>query len=742
MRPRTLVAVALAMFALSRVAFFFHNPDWGTRDIEHCFSLTWPEIYDKRQAVEPDPGRPYGSVDPAQFYHCYHSGSALVGHAIRGLVSALGSRTLLAHKVLGTLMAGLFVGLLAWTLRTLWPERRDWVQVAAPLFLCAFPPTLFLWLTMTPKGLYYEGYLFYGLFLPFYVATARGQMSRKALFAAGALGGFATAYTFSNFGYFVVFGFAWMLFVVERGWKDRLKAVGIVVAGTVAGFASIGHGRSIWDNLVLSPFTIQEDTVAAREGGEQLGWIGFEAIYMSIAERATALCTVVVPGSSLAVHTAVDIAGILFTVATALAVVVPAVALLRISRLRSMEPSMRFLALNGILVLGIFATYVGFRGQLWKGRALEPVEYLAPLFPALFVGAGVVLNRALHSRKRWIRLTGWSALGSSCCLLLLGWGTAVATNARPTMRPEMGSCDSVTLGAYFMELSYLHPRRESWPLLRGPLEAEFALDEGLRRCHAAHPGDEDVCTFFRYTLTSQHLEMERQPCAGEPEPYQDICARAVGGQLYSRHVCADPFHAQTDVCEEFAPEQRQQCLSGAWQGQQEEGADEHTCVEQLRGLCQSIAHDDLTYSACLEQTAAMLAGMPPLPGPSQELPAECSQWPSGWLGLCERAIALAARRPRDEAASCEAVYLARYAGSVPGEGYLMFDQCLVADPGTYPWCAIGVARARGETDCAWAGGAPAKEGAIHRFWQGSRHLAVPESRPWREPGARRWYDEP
>jgi hypothetical protein len=49
------------------------------------------------------------------------------------------------------------------------------------------------------------------------------------------------------------------------------------------------------------------------------------------------------------------------------------------------------------------------------------------------------------------------------------------------------------------------------------------------------------------------------------------------------------------------------------------------------------------------------------------------------------------------------VYRERFAEDVPDLGRVYYDQCLSLTTESYPWCAVGVARLRGEADCAWRG---------------------------------------
>jgi len=97
-------------------------------------------------------------------------------------------------------------------------------------------------------------------------------------------------------------------------------------------------------------------------------------------------------------------------------------------------------------------------------------------------------------------------------------------------------------------------------------------------------------------------------------------------------------------------------------------------------------------------------GMPRVPPAAGPLPEHCADWPEVWTGLCVRAADEGERRCGDALPCCEDVYFDRFASEIPLRGRLTYDACYHIDHAMhYPYCAIGVARERGEFDCAWRG---------------------------------------
>jgi hypothetical protein len=172
---------------------------------------------------------------------------------------------------------------------------------------------------------------------------------------------------------------------------------------------------------------------------------------------------------------------------------------------------------------------------------------------------------------------------------------------------------------------------------------------------------------------------------------------------YALEACEDPWHPPADLCAEHDGSLRDACISGAFQGADRRWTYD-SCRTNYVQLCADTFEDPALLSGCTEQVAALLEGMPLLPAPGESIPPACAGWPTAWAGLCARSLDYAVR-PTGVApsSSCEETYLSRYAAELPTLGHLAYDQCLFLDVGRYPWCAIGVARLRGETDCRWSG---------------------------------------
>jgi len=731
MRPRTLVLLALAALALSRAPFFLHNPDWGLLNFEHCFVLSWPEIYANRQAVDPDPTQPFGIVDVPQFTG-YHGGSAVVGHQVRWLATLLGTRTLLVHKVLGTLLTALFIGALAWALARLWPSPTDRLRVLFPLALVAFPPTFFLWATMTPKGHYLESHLIYGLFLPFYVAAARSALTWRWLLVAGLLGGAATAYCPSNGIFFGILLAAYLAFA-ELSWRGRLwRTAASCAAAAVALVLLFGNPLQVVDAFVAE--SLLESLLGAVLGSGAEGQVAAEPDEWSIRRD-------LLPNAMVITNDFFDVlpAGrqpwwSLLARLGGIAVALGAATLLLKESLGSFGESEeaaetqapgRFMAINALLLVVASIGFLAFRHHLSSGLTTAAVDFLVPAYPPLFIGSGALLATMVRAPRRAVRRLGWAVTALAAVGLGAGWICEIGTNARPITRPEFGSCDSIQLTAYFYQLHSPPSRQPLRSPFRGPLDYRIEYDLGQRRCAASEPGDGDTCAFWRYAMESAEPDRAAGFCESRPLADQAVCARATGAQLYSADVCHDPTDTPGNICQQCTGGLHAECLSGAWQGVMV--SQEPPCVCSLTDLCRTEQLDLVELSACLEQTAALLNGMPSLPLPSD--PRACPDWPEGWRGLCERRDRLLELSPPRDAASCEAVYLDRYAHELPSHGRLAYDQCLVTSTETYPWCAIGIARLRGETDCAWAGFDESSGEQARFFWESLQHNAIVDDWP-------------
>ena len=717
MKARTLVPLALLALVISRAPFFPSNPDWGLLSFEHCFVLSWPEIHANRQAADPDPSVPYGIVDVPQFT-CYHGGSAALGHVVRWVVALTGTRTLLAHKIIGTGFTALFLGMLAGALVRLWPSPADRIRVIFPLVLVAIPPTFFLWLSLTPKGHYLESHLFHGLFLPFYVAAARRTLTWPWLVVAGLVGGIGAAYCPSHGIFLAILLVAYLAFADDVPWKARLTGVAISGGAAAVSFVLLfGNPRpafdAFWTGSLLETFLgpVMGASEVAEPRSDAVSW----TLRNDLLPRFSALSHDFFGALPRTIWTLPRVAALL----GAMAVAAGATALLWRDTVRALvrrgpnlEP-LRFMAIQGLLLAVAVVGFVGFRQHLATGLVTAPVDFLVPAYPPLFIGSGALLGGMVTSSLRPVRIMGWAVGVVACVVLGTGWASEIATNSRSMTRPEFGSCDSIQLTGYFYELS---PPPSHLPLrsvFRGSLDYTLAYDDGQARCEASQPGDGDACAFWRYAMETAEDGFTPAWCSERPLDERGVCARAVGAELYATEVCTDPLALPRDLCSGFEGELLTDCLSGAWQGLMI--TQEPTCICALTNRCTDVYGDLVELAACLEQTAALLNGAPTLPAPSA--PDVCRTWPRGWRGLCERKERVSSLPRPTDADSCEAVYLGGYAEALPSRGRLAYDQCLVTSTETYPWCAIGTARIRGETDCAWAGPPGMEGGQVALFWE-------------------------
>ena len=699
--PLLLVVVAVLGLAGSRAPFFAHGPDWSILSWEHCFLLSFPLVYENRKQLEPDATLPYWVVDQGNMRGHYHAGMGWIARIVGWVSHWTGSRGLWQVRLVGTFLAAVFVGALAWSLSTVWRFGSDRAQILIPLFICLFPPTLFLWATLTPEGHYYDSHFFYGLFLPFYVALCRGRLNAPAALAAGLLAGIATVYTFSN-AVFLAALVVSLLLLSPHSWWRRLRDVGIALTAAAAVFGLLGQPHS-----ALSRITASNDQLnAVAPKSMPLGvWLGQGYAADAFSEHLScllgfygsgvfdgrgALGAAVVFGLCVAV---VGGAGLLWMEG--------ALAFVRVRR-PTTSVQRRFLALNGILLGGFVASYLLFDPYTLPDDVYLNISYLLPAFPMVFVGVGALFHRLLAVRFKavvWLTRIAGALLGT---LLIAGWVHAYAENARPRMRPDFQRCDSMHIEGYYWD----PPPVASAGLLERVLSDEGAVVNpigGERRCETFHGRDGEICVYLNYVMDAMYSH-PRVDCRGESWDRRETCVGGQGAADHGWDTCRSPLSPAPDLCGDVDPADRDACLSGAYQGTSIDWSVAH-CIESVVAICEGQFPDRAQRAACLEQSAAMVEGMPALPPATVPPPHGHEAWPAPWHGLLDRAVQLSSPpRQGDPGPSCEEVYLEQYASEVPASGGLAFDQCLTLARPYYPWCAIGVARQRGLTDCRWEGG--------------------------------------
>jgi len=695
------VVGAVGLLLASRLPFLAHGPDWSILSWEHCFLLSFPMIHENRVAAAPDEPLPYWVVNQDLMRGHYHAGMGWVARAIGGLSHVTGSRGLWLVRLLGTAMTATFVGLLAWALLQVWSLRRQPAQVLVPVFLCAFPTTLFLWASLTPEGHYYDSHLFYGLFLPFYVAVCRHRLSAGKAALAGALGGIALVYTFSN-ALFVIALLCVHLLDTRVTASRRIGTTALLLVVAFVVVAVLGQPDSILSRL------LQSNDLATPGGGATLPfgqWVSSGMAADAAAEHVSCLFgfhgSGIFDGRSHPVGRLVAIGLLVISLAAVVFLAAKAVTLL--SRRADGSLAHRFLALHGVLACGGIAAYLLFDPYTLPDDVYLNMSYLLPVYPPVFVGTAALAHRLLSSHRRrvvWATRVLVALLG---VLMIAGWANALRINARPIGRPEFQRCDSLHLQGYFWnppELQHWMDGVSLWGA--GPM-ATLSVEEGRQRCEEHHSADAETCAHLAYVLDALH----RKPpidCLAEPQERIMTCVRAQGAALHGWDTCGSPLTPPEDLCHGFEEPYRATCVSGAYQGTAVNWSVAH-CIESYVELCdRHLGHDPVLRASCTEQAAALVQGMPELPAPEGELPPVAVHWPEPWHGLLEDAFELASRAQADAVeTSCEEVYYSAYAAALPTDGQLEYDQCLTLARPQYAWCAIGVARLHEDVDCVWRG---------------------------------------
>ncbi len=705
MTDRRFMVLAAVVLVASRIPFFWHNPDWSFTVWEHCFTLSFPAVYAERMAQEPGSNIPYWLVNQEQMWWHYHTGIGVLAYMVGFLSKVLDTRSLVLVKTVGTAYTLVFVLALVWALGQTSPNRRSWVYRAVPVFLCAFPPVYFLMASLLPLGHYYETHLFHGLFLPFFVFAARGRMSLPAALLAGVLGGLAAVYTFSNLVFPAVLAFATLVFG-GGPWLRRVGVPAALGAAALAVYGVIGQSSGILSRIARATPLSGDELVEPGPTMAFTEWVGSGLAWRAAVEHVDFLLGFHGSGIfDLRSSTTGAIMALLLVIATA-----ASAALLSWHSLRSvapaarkkMTPTDRFLATQGMVVAAFVLAYLVFDPYMMPDDVLNYVGYLLPTFPPLFIGAGAACALVWRSRRVPIRAGAGVAMAVLAGVLVAGWAQALQTNSRPLLRPEFNSCDSLHTQGYYWEPPYWTGPWSAYQVLRDRQGGILNREAGERRCRLALPDHGDRCAFVGYTLEASETSFELD-CAAEPPAMQALCARAYGARRWGWDTCWAPTAPPDDLCVGFDGELREACVSGAYQGSSLDWAVNH-CLESYLMLCKQTFTDPIAFSACAEQAGRLVEGMPQLPRAQGPPPADCSGWPSPWLGLCERALDSAVRSVSSPGIqSCEALYFERYATELPQRGRLAYDQCLTLARGHYAWCAIGVAREMDGVDCAWTG---------------------------------------
>lgn len=698
-RHWALAAAACLVVVAARVPFFWGNPDWGPLwGNEQCFLLSAPEIYANRQAADPQSKVPFHLVNPYQFKLHYHGGTVVLGRALDLLSRIFDTRSLALLKAIGTFYTALFAGLLALAWQRIYGEQGRAGLITA-IFLISFSPFFFLWASLTPLGHYLESHVFFGLFLPFYARLAHKDLGRGDLVGAGLLAGATFFYVFSNAIFFAVLLGAYLV-RFGRPVKARWIGAALSVASCLAVTIVLGRPMAIVTRFLSSGVWMKEGELdaGAAEPWEPLASVAGRYVDTLLGYFGT--LDAAIPGWGLEPLATVAVGVTLLLGAGFLLYHVPVPVRARASTAASARQ--RFFAYNGWLMCAFGLAYVVFDPDVGDPASMSAPWYLAPVFPIVFVGCAGFVQRALAFPRRIVRLgTGAVALVVGG-LLTLGWYGAVAADTSDEQRPGLEWCDSTSIHGYFWEVEQIQPDSGDDPPPYSPT-AGFEIDRvgGEARCKSAHPLNGGSCEGAAY-YTALSFGSDETLCFQGSTEQRDLCARALGAIRYAADGCVGLGRPLEDACEEFEGPQREACLSGAAQGSSLDFSS-RWCKNALAHQCEDTFPRGRRLSTCLEQIVALGGDAPQLSPPPADTPAECAAWPRLWKGLCSAAILRADAEPESVAPeSCEDVHAERFADALPLTGDLAYDECLVSSPAYYPWCAIGVARGRGETDCQWS----------------------------------------
>jgi len=693
----SVVLASLLLFGVVRILFMLHNPDWSVIGAEHCFFLTLPQVHADRQAVEPDGDIPFWLVNPTQFRAVLHGGAAWIAHCTRVLCQLLDTRSLVVVKIVGTAHAAVFVAMLAWALSRVFDRRSDRYQVWVPLFLCAVPPVFFLWVTLLPMGHYFESHVFYGLFLPLVVSVSGGRASWALLVYAGCLAGVAIVYSFSNV-FFLIHAVALCLLFVRRPVVHRVAAVAglLAIAGGI--YAIVGRPGDVAARLLGSALLAP----AAREAAGLGAGSTLSQLLPSVQDHVEVLFGPWDDARFLPQPLGLGVAVLFAGLAAAAAGTVLAWTVRAMRRLRRHDLGRRevFLAAHGLLLLLFGAAYLAFDPYTRSRGNSTFIFYLTPLYPVVFVGCGAMLSSLARLERPWATWSARLIAVAGGALLLGATAGSLSINARDIHRPEFGSCDARYLYGYFLDEPSSDSLEEGAPPLWEGV-AVVAPEAGEARCRAARPDNGDACALVGYALAAMH-GAAGPDCASEPGPRAEVCARGVGA---ARYGCgAGELAPDGTVCQEFEGSLRDACISGAHQALH---PDVPSCpaIGSFLELCDRTFEREPARSSCWEQVSALMLGAPALPpAPARTAPA-CVDWPEPWIGLCQQAADHPGTLRRGSSpASCDVVYREGFSEEIPAWSSLAFEQCLSETVELYPYCAIGVARAAGRTDCVWGGG--------------------------------------
>ena len=685
-RPRGLVIITIAAISVltTRGLMMLDNPDWGPiLDDSFCGLLSAPVVHENIRVHSPDLHIPLSDIDPSQMAQHYHLGSRFLYYTVALLYRWTGVQSLVLVKVLGTALTTFFAVVLAWALARLF--RRQWLPVVVPLFLVAVPPSLFLWVSLLPRGHYFEHHFFYALFIPFMLLAVSGRLSWWTALLLGALSGAAIAYAASNALFPAAIAVLFLRDLARRS-PDRPMSLGSAftcfASGAVACvlvFSALARSSALGTRLrdaMTGNIGIFE-AVGQNSEARFMPLRFCERLFDIVAEHLFAFCMPFTHelGQRLSLGNTLAAIGLatIFMLGAARLVFALVTCPAPSSRTRrtALHPYPvrvhRFLALNGALLLGTVIAYV-VMGPQWATDTYRELAfwYLVPIYPPLFVGAGALF--ATSSEQRGIRQLVAVVVVLAVAAVSLAWGlwANYEHNATRRDRPDQAQCDAKYLGAYFWR-GYVDAGQAAPERAERPIQLIADFDGGVRVCEASMPGSGEACRLAGYIslLAEQGSGIDGigfvqsgYDCDSAPPGDRTICARALGA---TRGSCVQSLeHTNHELCSRFDGDAYSACISGAWQGSFNRSVP-GDCFQYLTELCLAAFEAPHALASCLEQTSSLIYGMPDLPPASEGRHDGCAAWPQAWRGLCQRAHQLA-REPCGELDEdcCEDIYVDRY----------------------------------------------------------------------------------
>jgi len=709
---RRVLGVALVLLVLSRLPFLVSHSDWGVFFMEHLWLLTDSAAIERWEDLT---GRSDGSlaaVDQGLYEAHYHSGALWLTETIRTVGWLTGGYGLLQLKLVGLVASMLALVAYLVALFQVWPRQPlRWAVTVFVVWLA--PPTLLLWLTLMPMGHYMETWFFHALFLPPLVLVCSDRAGPGSLAAIGVAVGLACTYVFSN----VVFGVLLAgMFVLFSTRNLRGKALGLA--------SLVGVSAATWLLIAGPRFQAALGRLEPDEGQQRTLASLFERVVANVGHLTSQ--AVVVNGDtwcrrgffSVLEPSAGATGG---TAAYALAVasglgalfLLGHVALLLHPRRRAaLGLPQRLLAAHGLLLMMTVTAY-GLILDPKNGMAI--VSYMTLSYAALMFGLSQGAAELVTRGPTWVRALGGVPVLGLLVLLGAGWSHSSQHALRDLDRPDIQRADFRRMG-----------RIATMESMEGEGDIDPAAVQDF--CDRAAPGNDAFCDVQGWisalpalgqradaTDEDKRMAVWASICAAAPSDQQEPCAKASGALRTGGPAC--DFRASGPglgaSCEAFPVHLRQACITGLHRGPVVQHNHFNRCaVREVLKLC-GVGEPGVPVEwggrACLEATAMMLTGMPPLPPrPDVRPTGACGAWPADWQGLCLQIGA--ARQAGPDETSCEDVYRSRFASSLPPADELILQQCAYAGAlpigwELYPSCVIGVARAQEGLQCSWRGDA-------------------------------------